>query len=130
VILLDTCVLIFDALTPERLTPTARSALDQGDRNGSLACADISLWEIAMLIAKGRLRPGTDALEFCRLALSARGIRCLPVTPEIAACSTTLPLPQADPADRLIAATSVILKAPLVTADARLSESAAVETIW
>ena len=50
-ILLDTCALIFDALTPERLTPAAAAALDQGEREGNLACADISLWEIAMLIA-------------------------------------------------------------------------------
>ncbi len=48
-ILLDTCILIFDALTPERSRGPARNALVQGQAKGTLACADISLWEIAML---------------------------------------------------------------------------------
>jgi PIN domain nuclease of toxin-antitoxin system len=130
VILLDTCALIFDALTPERLTPAALAALDQGERDGHLACADISLWEIAMLIAKGRLEPGTDAREFCRLAVDARAVRCLPITPEIAVCSTALVLSQGDPADRLIAATSILEQAPLITADHRLRESPELATIW
>jgi len=44
-ILLDTCVLIFDALTPERLSTAARDALEDGESDGTLACADISLWD-------------------------------------------------------------------------------------
>lgn len=83
-----------------------------------------------MLIAKGRLDPGTDARAFCRLAVDARGVRCLPITPEIAVCSTELVLPRGDPADRLIAATSVFEKAPLITADHRLRESPELATIW
>ena len=83
-----------------------------------------------MLIAKGRLDPGTDAQAFCRLAVDARGVRCLPITPEIAVCSTELVLPRGDPADRLIAATSVFEKAPLITADHRLRESPELATIW
>lgn len=70
-ILLDTCALIFDALTPERLTDGARKALNCGEAAGTLACADISLWEIAMLASKGRPNPGTDSASFCRLTLDA-----------------------------------------------------------
>jgi PIN domain nuclease of toxin-antitoxin system len=99
-IVLDTCVLIFDALTPERLSESARATLDQGESEGTLACCDISLWEIAMLVAKGRLDPGTDCTTFARLALEARGIRVLEITPEIARRSAEIDLPQADPADR------------------------------
>ena len=35
-----------------------------------------------------------------------------------------------DPADRIIAATSIALSAPLVTADARLRSSRALATVW
>jgi PIN domain nuclease of toxin-antitoxin system len=35
-----------------------------------------------------------------------------------------------DPADRLIAATSVLLSAPIVTADQNLKEATVIETIW
>jgi PIN domain nuclease of toxin-antitoxin system len=129
-ILLDTCALIFDALTPERVSETARNILDQGEADGSLACCDISLWEIAMLVAKGRLDPGTDSATFIRLALDARGIRVLGITPEIARISAEIDLPQADPADRLIAASAIEHSASLVTIDRRLRESSLVTTIW
>jgi hypothetical protein len=76
VTLLDTCVLIFDALTPERLSAPARGMpWSAEEAQGLLVCADISLWEIAMLVSKGRLEPGTDSATFCRLALDARGVR-------------------------------------------------------
>lgn len=129
-ILLDTCVLIFDALTPERLSETARNALDQGEADRTLACCDISLWEIAMLVEKGRLHPGTDSATFTRLALDARGIRVLEITPEIARMSAQIDLPHADPADRLISATAIQHAALLVTIDHRLRESILVKTLW
>ncbi|MEA3275041.1 MAG: type II toxin-antitoxin system VapC family toxin [Pseudomonadota bacterium] len=129
-ILLDTCALIYDALAPERLSTAARAALDTGETNGTLACADISLWEIAMLVDKGRLDPGTDCATFCRLALDARGVRVLPITPDIAAESVRLELPHGDPADRLIAATALIHGTSLVTVDGHLRNSATVETVW
>lgn len=129
-ILLDTCALIFDALTPERLSTSARDTMEQGESDGTLACADISLWEIAMLMSKGRLYPDTDSATFCRLALDARGVRVLPITPEIAMESTRIDLPQGDPADRLIAATAAANGAALVTSDERLRKSRAVTTLW
>lgn len=129
-ILLDTCTLIFDALTPERLSPAAREALVRGEAEGELACADISLWEIAMLIARKRLDPGTDAATFCRLAIDARGVQVLPITPEIAAASAVIDLPHGDPADRLIAATALAANAPLLTCDEKLRASGVVNTLW
>lgn len=129
-ILLDTCVLIFDALTPERLSPAARDALARGEADGNLACADISLWEIAMLVAKGRLDPGTDAATFCRLALDARGVQVLSITPEIAAASAQIELPHGDPADRLVAATALMADATLLTCDEKLRTSPVLKTIW
>ncbi len=129
-ILLDTCTLIFDALTPDRLSPAACAVLDEGERERVLACADISLWEIAMLVSKGRLSPGTDSRIFCHLALDARGVRVLPITADIAAASVRLQLPHGDPADRLIAATAHVNDAPLVTADKHLLGCPAIETIW
>ena len=129
-ILLDTCVLVFDALTPERLSGTARAALDRGEADGMLACADISLWEMAMLLGKGRLDPGTEAETFCRLAVAARGVEVLPITPAIAADSVALKLPHGDPADRLIAATARDRDAMLVTCDERLLASPEVATLW
>jgi len=48
-VLLDTCVVIFDALTPDQVSVRARPVLEEADRASVLACSDISLWEIAVL---------------------------------------------------------------------------------
>ena len=56
VILLDTHALVFDALAPDTLSRRARQTIDEGDAAGNLACSDISLWEIAMLISKERIK--------------------------------------------------------------------------
>lgn len=128
-ILLDTCVLIFDALAPDRLTRAARDAIEQADAAADLVCCDISLWEIAMLVERGRLYPGTDAGTFLRLALDARSVRVLPIALEIAVRSISLGL-HGDPADRLIAATAVVHRATLITSDQRLRDARLVPTLW
>ena len=63
-IVLDTHVLIYDALTPARLSARARKAIALAFKDRELACSDISLWEIAMLIARKRLNPVMDARQF------------------------------------------------------------------
>ena len=107
VVLLDTNALVFDALDPKLLTRRAAKAIESGAAEGHLACCDISLWEIAMLIARGRLDPGTSALDFLHSVISARRLRVLPIVPEIASLAHETGLAHGDPADRLIAATAI-----------------------
>jgi PIN domain nuclease of toxin-antitoxin system len=128
-ILLDTCILIFDALTPERLRAPAANALDRGEAEKAVACADINLWETATLVSGGRVGPGVDTSAFCRL-LDARGIRLLPISPEIAAQSARIDPPHGNPPDRLIGATPSILGGTLATVDERLRSRGAVEMLW
>lgn len=130
-IVLDTCALVFDALTPERLSKKASRAIEEGEEQGRLACSDISLWEIAMLIAKGRLDPGTDALAFIRLVLAARAVRVIPINPEIASLSANhQEFLHFDPADRLIAATTLHCKGELVTCDGHLQNVKGLPVVW
>jgi len=131
VLILDTCAMVFDSLAPGRLSKKASVAISQADTNGVLACCDISLWEIAMLIAKGRLDPGTDAQKFIRLVLMARHIKVLPITAEIASKSAHPQFcPHGDPADRIIAASTIINKAKLVTSDQKLATVAGLHIVW
>lgn len=51
----DTHILLFWADRPDRLTRSAQKYLDAGKIAGQLACAAISLWEIAVLFRKKRL---------------------------------------------------------------------------
>jgi PIN domain nuclease of toxin-antitoxin system len=126
----DTHALIFDALDPKRLGANAAAAIEQAHRAGELACADISLWEIAMLMDKGRLWVDAPAEEFLTALVSARGLAVLSITPGIAALAASGRLAHGDPADRLIAATAIANNASLITRDRRLAGLPGLQTIW
>jgi len=129
-IVLDTHALIYDALTAARLSARARKAIALAFTERGLACSDISLWEIAMLIARKRLNPVMDARQFLDDMIAARQVRVLPITAEIAVLSQSDIFSHGDPADRLIAATARLHRAPLITSDAKLRKLKDVATIW
>lgn len=125
----DTCALIFDALAPDRLSTAARAAIDAADADGTLCCSDISLWEISVLVHRGRLDPGTSTLEFLRLVVASRRLRVVAISPEIADLAGSLEL-HGDPADRVIAATAIHLSGSVVTSDQKLRGSTLLRTVW
>lgn len=79
----------------------------------------IVLWEIAKLAQLGRIEVDLDDPDVVR---TLARVHVWPVTREIARASTRLDL-RSDPADELIAATSVVHKVPLVSRDAVLRRS-------
>ena len=89
------------------------------DFQGQCMIASISLWEIAMLESKGRLRlrPSTEAWIQSNLKppmmLEQR-------SPAIAIESSRLTEFHGDPADRIIVATAYVLGVPLITADEKI----------
>ena len=127
-VVLDTHVLIYDALQPRRLSTRARRALE--GEHGPLAASDISLWEMAMLVARGRVEPGVDAVQFIRDVIDARAIRVLPISPEIAVLAQSGEFAHGDPADRIIASTALANRAVLVSADRRLARIPGLEVVW
>ena len=129
-IVLDTCALVYDALTPHKLTAKAKNALINAEKMDQLFCCDISLWEIGMLIQKKRLIPGTDTENFLLLLLQARQIKVLDINIEIATIATTDErFNHFDPADRLIAATAIHLQIPIVSSDKGLKNIPGIELI-
>ena len=131
VILLDTCAIIWDALDQAKLTKKATTAIEKADSHNALIISDISIWEIAMLIKRSRLEVDTTAANFINLFLESRNISVVSISPEIAELSANFGSEiNNDPADRIIAATSVIHNAQLVTADSNLRESTLVDTLW
>lgn len=129
-IVLDTHVLVNDALDPKRLTRRARAAIEDAHAAGAIACSDVSLWEIAMLIARGRLRIDADAKTFLEAMVHGRAVRVLPITPAVAVLAQSDEFAHGDPADRLIAATALAQRAPLVSGDARLRKLPSLDVIW
>ncbi len=87
--------------------------------NESVAISDIVLWEISKLIQLKRLSLDLQSTEFRRLLAQ---LTVYPITLEIARQSTALDF-RSDPADEIIAATSVVEKIPLLTRDRKILKS-------
>jgi PIN domain nuclease of toxin-antitoxin system len=105
--------------TGTRFGRRSMSILNKALNEDRLAISAISFWEMAMLVAKGRLRALRSATEQ-RVKILATGFRELPLTGEICILAGELDGLHADPADRLIVASAIALDATLVTADERL----------
>lgn len=120
-LLLDTHVLLWSLLEPERLTAEARRRLED-DRN-ELWISPISAWETLLLIERGRVELGPEtqsAAAWVRRALAAAPLREAPLTVEVALASRIVRLDHRDPADRFLVATASVYDLVLATADARL----------
>jgi PIN domain nuclease of toxin-antitoxin system len=85
----------------------------------SLAISDIVLWEMTKLVQLGRIEVDFDGFIF-RSAM--RQITVYPITMEIARQSVLLDF-KSDPADELIAATSIVERIPLLTRDRKILKS-------
>lgn len=129
-ILCDTPVLVWAVLAPEKLSGKATSRLEQARAAGELACADISLWEIAMLLERGRLQSPLPADVFLATLCKALLLQILPISPRIAALAQSGIFHHGDPADRLIAATAIAHDIELITADPELQRVAGLRTVW
>ena len=87
--------------------------------NEQLAVSDIVFWELAKLVQLGRLELDMDSVAFRR---SLRHLTVVPITIQIARKSTALDF-ASDPADEIIAATSVVERIPLLTRDRKILKS-------
>jgi PIN domain nuclease of toxin-antitoxin system len=125
----DTQALVFWALDRSRLSPAALRAIKAAEQ-GTLACADISLWEIAMLCAKGRIGAPLGRGELLWDIVTALRLDVVAINPEIAVLAQAPCFQHGDPADRLIGATALHYHAPLITSDAKLRVVPELETIW
>lgn len=127
-ILLDTHAWVWWAANPDNLSTCARRTIEDEDVLGVSA---ISLWEVAMLVKKGRLRVDRDALLWLKQALTRPRVTLVPLSPEIAAASMALQEPfHGDPADRIIVATAIESRCALATKDERIVRWSHVRTIW
>jgi len=130
-IVADTHIIIWNALKPEMLSRKSEYAISSANIADGIIFCEISLWEIAMLMQKKRLRIRVGYQEFIKLLLESNKYLFRGITPEVAELSTKLfSGDNKDPADRIIAATSICENAKLVTADKKLRRSKRVSTIW
>lgn len=106
---------------PDRLADDLVVRLERAGRSSALFVSAISVWELGMLVAKGRLVLNRDVADWVSATRRAPGVRVVTVGAAIALAAAALPPGlHGDPADRLIAATARHRGATLVTADERL----------
>ena len=127
---LDTHAWFWSLTDPDQLPAKARGVLEN-PRNAPFGLAAISLWELAKLVEKGRITLTIPLSEWINRALDPVLIEVLPLTPQVAVESTTLPANfHSDPADELIIATTRLHDATLITADKKILGYSSVKTLW
>lgn len=130
-ILLDTHAWVWWIGEPDRLSDAARSAIDEARATDGVVVSSISVWEVAMLVAKGRLELAFEVGDWIARSEALPFVRFVPVDNHVARRSVALPPPfHPDPADRIITATALILDLPLVTKDRRMHDYEPVDTVW
>jgi PIN domain nuclease of toxin-antitoxin system len=129
-VLLDTHVILWLALAPQRISPAATESIELADHpDGLIAISTASLYEIAYLIRAGRVLLTIPEQAF--LARLRSRFATLSISPEIAICAAQFSSPlHGDPLDRMIAATAVIENCALITADRKLLDSGVCKTVW
>lgn len=125
-LLLDTHIWLWVVAGSPRLSQETRDSIGQSLGGGLLRIAAISLWEVAMLAARGRITLGKPASMWLKEALAQPAPVVEPLTAEIAVESCELPDAfHADSADRIIVATARISNAKLMTRDRQILDYAA-----
>ena len=129
---LDTHAWVWWVSSPARLPARARRRIDGAvTAGGPLLISSISAWEVAMLVARGRLELTLDLDTWLAKTEALPFVQFVPVDNRIALRAVSLPrFPHADPADRMIVSTAIVSGVPLVTGDARLRRYRQVETVW
>jgi PIN domain nuclease of toxin-antitoxin system len=131
VILLDTHALVWLVTEPRRLSRQATSAIRRAYHQGGVGIASITLWELAVLFTRGRLRTNGTVEAAVQMIVDESRVVVFELDSAIAALAAQLPAPIAkDPANRMIVATAVIQAIPLVTKDERISASGLCRTVW
>ncbi|MGA8541681.1 MAG: type II toxin-antitoxin system VapC family toxin [Terriglobales bacterium] len=129
-ILLDTHIVLWLALQPERISKSARAVIDEARGSGTgLAISAMTLVEISTLFGKRRFNLAMSLESF--LGEVQRKFVVLPINARTCARMLSLPAGYSkDPADRVIGATALVEGMSLVTADREIRRAKVVRTIW
>jgi PIN domain nuclease of toxin-antitoxin system len=130
-ILLDTHALIWWIEDQGRLSRPAAAAI--AERAPALV-SPISLWELVVLVQRGRIALDRDPARWCRDLFTSDTVRVAELTPSAAVAAAQLPDFHGDPADRFIYATARERRVPLVSKDTKMRGYAGrrgdVQVIW
>ena len=104
-LLLDTHILIWAVLEPQKLSPVLRDALE--DSNNQVLVSAATAWEIATKWRIGKLNQAQAIVHNYPQALNGLAAIELPITGAVARQAGLLDVEHRDPFDRLLAAQAI-----------------------
>jgi PIN domain nuclease of toxin-antitoxin system len=128
--LLDTHVLLWWFASETRLPAAHRRVIRKAGPEAPLWVSDISLWEIATLVERGRIELPLPVRTWLERATAPPLVQRIGISPAVAAEVAVLPATfLRDPADRIIVASARVLGATLLTLDQRIVAAGIVPTL-
>ena len=126
--LLDTCALLHLVNDGALLPEAARRAIE--DESATLYVSVLSAAELSIKAGKGRLMLPMPVSEWIQKAIELHHLTLL--TLDLVPCATAgqLPWHHSDPFDRLLIATALHLKMPIITSDQTMPNYPGVQVIW
>jgi PIN domain nuclease of toxin-antitoxin system len=130
-IVLDTHAWVWWVSSSRQLPAPVRARIDDSAATGQVYVSSISAWEVALLVRRGRLELTMAVEDWIARSEALPFLHFVPVDNRIALRSASQPdaLPR-DPADRMIVATALSLRAPVVTCDEKIRQWPQLATIW
>ena len=113
-IVLDTGVLVYWTLDPDRLSQTASKVIEEDETK---IISAVSIWELGQKIKSGDLRLPLRLSDYLERLKTVENLEITPVDAEHWMRSLILNWDNEDIADRLIVATSMLRSCTLVSAD-------------
>ena len=130
-ILLDTQSLIWLTGDKKKLSLKALRYIEKSISKKEIFVSSFSIWEISLLVKKGRLKLTTDIASWIEQIEDLNILQFIPIDNEIAIKSVFLPGSfHQDPADRIIIATALVYGASIITSDRRILKYPHVQSIW
>jgi len=131
-ICLDTHALIWWLNGDRRLSASAKRKINKAlKEERSIFVSSICIWEMCLLIKRGRLRLNMDLEDWLEEAERIPALVFVPVDNILSVHSSKLPGSfHKDPADRIIVALARKMKVPLITADEKIIAYQHVKTLW
>ncbi len=122
-LLIDTHIVIWLEEKSDRLRPSTKRLIDECWRNGgTIFVSAVTAWEIANLVATGRMDLDLPVDEWIDRFLDQPDMEAVALSHRAAARSYEISeFDRRDPGDRLLIATSIDLGCPLVTYDTRIT---------
>lgn len=127
----DTHTVLWMLTNSAKLSQAARLALEQAVLAGEpIYVASISVVEVVYLVDKNRLPKSALERLIAALRNPTSGLALVPLNQDIAEAMTQISIKIVpDMPDRIIAATALYMKLPLVTRDRKI-QAAPLTTIW